>query len=541
MIRAIEQVFRVQSAMSVNRLLYWLGRIPLVKGLRPDRLYGAWRTKQRLMKVVEVLKLLYAFGGKFVYLALLCVLPAALSLGGGQDAPLWPALVWSLFFLSFVTGCWLQSGALTASLIKYTCVRQMGMSARACLAATTGREHLTALLTFTPALMGMAALFGPGWPAGLLLSLELAAMRCVAEFCAVLLYDRTGAIPSKKVWFVMTGMLVPLAAAYGPAAFLKRVPRLDLVLLNPLTVAGLLLLGAGALVWLLRYPGWSRLVRDTCRAENITTAANQNAAQAAFRDVQMKGSDLSAEDGARVSGLRGYAYLNALFFRRHRRILNRPVKYELIGVGVLFGVVCGCALALPGPTGAVMGAAPAHLLPVTVFLMYFLSNTVGARVCKAMFYNCDISLLRFGWYREPKVVLRNFAIRLSRVTGLNLLVGAALCLTVLVPTLLSGSLAAAVENGLFPFLLCILLLSVLFSVHPMFLYYAFQPYTTQLAVKNPFFTWINWGMYMVCILCAQIHEPPRWFTLAVLAVTVLYTAAALLLVWKRSPRTFRVK
>ena len=92
-----------------------------------------------------------------------------------------------------------------------------------------------------------------------------------------------------------------------------------------------------------------------------------------------------------------------------------------------------------------------------------------------------------------------------------------------------------------PFFLCVLLLAFLFSVHPLFLYYVFQPYTTQLAVKNPLFTLINWGMYLVCWMCVQIDQPPEFFSLLVLAVTAAYIAAALALVWLRAPKTFRVK
>ena len=171
--------------------------------------------------------------------------------------------------------------------------------------------------------------------------------------------------------------------------------------------------------------------------------------------------------------------------------------------------------------------------------MYLMGNSLGQRICKAMFYNCDISLLRYGWYRQRGVVLRNFWVRLRRVAGLNLLVAGALCLTTVVLVAASG---ARPDPGEFwAFLLCLLCLAVLFSVHPLFMYYIFQPYTTQLAMKNPFFGILNWVMYAVCYLCLRIDQPPQGFTLLVLCVTLFYIAAALLLVWRRAPKTFRVK
>ena len=39
-------------------------------------------------------------------------------------------------------------------------------------------------------------------------------------------------------------------------------------------------------------------------------------------------------------------------------------------------------------------------LPYCVFFMYFMDNSVGTRICKAMFYNCDLAMLKYPWYRQ---------------------------------------------------------------------------------------------------------------------------------------------
>lgn len=48
-------------------------------------------------------------------------------------------------------------------------------------------------------------------------------------------------------------------------------------------------------------------------------------------------------------------------------------------------------------------------------------------------------------------------------------------------------------------------------------------------------------MYMLCLVCLQIDVGGAAFTLAVLIFTVLYIAGALFLVYRRAPRSFRVK
>lgn len=87
----------------------------------------------------------------------------------------------------------------------------------------------------------------------------------------------------------------------------------------------------------------------------------------------------------------------------------------------------------------------------------------------------------------------------------------------------------------------ILCLGVFFAVHCLGMYYLFQPYTSDLQVKNPFFSAINFAVYIVCYMCIQIRSTPSWFALLVLAVTVAYSAVILALVYRRAPRTFRVK
>lgn len=539
MIKDVRNVFRVQSAMSCNRFLFWLKKIPLVRRLFPDRLYAASAGKQYLMAAVEVLKLVSAFAGKFIYLFLCCLLPAMLIREDLGAEGLWQNFLTALFFLSFFGGAFLQSNILTASLVKYTCVRQMGMGARASLAATAGREHLQTFVTFTPALMVFAALFGSGWWEGLLLSVQMAAFRVLGEFFHVWIWNRWEKQPGKSFWHIMAVTVLALAGAYVPLLLPEALP-MERFLFNPAVYIASVGCGAWAGVWILRYPHYQALVWKTCRAENVSTAAaRQNAAQAAFRDVQMKESDLAAEDaGGRIQAMKGYAYLNGLFFLRHRRLLNKPVKYALgaVGAAVLAGLA-GVLFAREVMAG-LMAEFPTRFLPIFVFIMYLICNTLGQRICKAMFYNCDISLLRYGWYRERKVLLRNFTIRLGQVAGRNLLVAAAICAGTALLTLAAG---APLGGGLALFCLAVLSLAVFFSVHPLFLYYIFQPYTAQLAVKNPFFGILNWVVYFLCWMCLQIKQPTSVFTLLVVVCTVAYSAVALAVVWNRAEKTFRIK
>ena len=52
---------------------------------------------------------------------------------------------------------------------------------------------------------------------------------------------------------------------------------------------------------------------------------------------------------------------------------------------------------------------------------------------------------------------------------------------------------------------------------------------------------LNNGMYVLCFMCLQIEVGGFAFTMTVLCFTVIYILAALVIVYRRAPATFRVK
>ena len=266
--------------------------------------------------------------------------------------------------------------------------------------------------------------------------------------------------------------------------------------------------------------------------------AHQKNKDAAFKDVKLKDSDLTTEN--ECADLSGWPYLQALFFRRHSRMMYKPLKYILICIGAVTLVGCVLLLIFRGPDVSDVFSKITAVLPYCVFFLYLIqSNIMGNRICKAMFYNCDLAMLKFGWYRQPKVILKNFVLRFRRICGVNLLMSAALCVMFSAMVLCAGAKPHTADY--IAFIVALLALSVFFSVHSLGMYYLFQPFTSELKMKNPFFSVLNAVMYAVCYACIQIRSTPTWFTPVVLVVTILYSAAILLLVWLLAPQNFRVK
>ena len=178
------------------------------------------------------------------------------------------------------------------------------------------------------------------------------------------------------------------------------------------------------------------------------------------------------------------------------------------------------------------------MLPVMVFVLYLLTS-VSDRTCRALFHNCDAALLRQGFYRKPSAILVNFRIRLGYMLGPNLLLGGAVA---------AGCVGFAMLGGLawpladcIPFVLSLLLLGAFFSVHYLFLYYVFQPYTSDMTMKNPFYSLIRGIVYALCLICLNMDAAPARFSLIVLGATAAYIGMALVLIRRFAPKNFRVK
>ena len=77
MINTFRHSFRIRASISCNRLIFWLRRLPLAGRHIPAGLYADVNLKHTLVLLVEIFLTLGAFAGKFLYLGLCCLLPAA--------------------------------------------------------------------------------------------------------------------------------------------------------------------------------------------------------------------------------------------------------------------------------------------------------------------------------------------------------------------------------------------------------------------------------------------------------------------------------
>lgn len=237
-----------------------------------------------------------------------------------------------------------------------------------------------------------------------------------------------------------------------------------------------------------------------------------------------------------TSRRKGFEYLNELFIKRHQKILWKSSKRIAV---VCLCLVLGILLAfyLVPEIKEKSNELLLTFLPYFVFIMYAINRGTG--FTKALFMNCDHSLLTYSFYKQPNLVLKLFRIRLREIIKINLLpafvVGAGLALLLYA----SGGTEHWLNYGVL--FVSILSMSVFFSVHYLTIYYLLQPYNAGTEMKSGTYQMVLSATYFVCFFLMQLRMPTLVFGALCIAFCILYCVVACVLVYRFSPKTFRLR
>jgi len=535
MVRTFINSFKVSFTQNANISIYFLKRIPLVGKKIPERLYKQTRSKVIMEIISGIWGLLCTFFKKFLYLGVMIILPSLFI--AGDTSPILPEFLHIFFFLSFVLGSLMESTVFDINdMSAFYMITLMKSDPRKYYLGEILYRRLKLFIYFLFPIIIIGLIMGFSPLKAVVIIIELIAFRFMSDWLHLFTYEKTGMILAEKSFFVFPLLLVSLAASYA-LPVLGVTIDFQFILFNIFIIIPLLILGAASFIYLWKYKKYPQISKYILTRDKLFDMENFEA-DLNFESVKLDENNMNKEDLITkiYDKKQGYEYLNSLFFLRHRKILVSPIKTIVTTIGVIF-LICMCLILFFPNIRKLIPDIIGRSTPLLVFIMYLMST--GDRICKAMFYNCDISLLRYHYYREGNIVLANFTSRLKMTILLNIVPAIALCLAI------AGVIAASGSNSRFisliPLFLCIICLSCFFSIHHLFMYYVLQPYTAELTVKSPSFTIITVVMYLVCYACLQIHTSSYYFTLGVLIVTLLYMAVALILTYKLAPRTFKLR
>ena len=513
--------FALKNTYRVNSILHSLKQVPLLGRILPDKLYQVRGLKIFANILAGLWELITVFLGKFLYLFVMVVVPVSLYPTPG------PALFLHILLPLTVVGAFLNTFLFNPTRDKYYAIVLMRMDARRYALVDYGYAQAKVLLGFAvvgTALGRMAGL--PLW-ACLLIPLFVAGGKLCAAASFLRDYERTGDAvnenePTKLVWAVL-GLL--LAAAYLP-------PLAGLVLPLPISaavMAAVVVLGLLAARKVFAFQEYRQVYQQILH--KFVTGADTPT------DVYKKQSEKAiSADTAITSHRKGFAYLNDLFIKRHRKILWKAAN-RVVFVSLCIVLAILLFLRLVPAARADINEMLLVFLPYFTFIMFAINRGTG--FTQALFMNCDHSLLTYSFYKQPKMVLALFGLRLREIIKINL-----------APALVVGGGLAALlyaSGGtddprnylvLFGSILC---MSVFFSVHYLTVYYLLQPYNAGTEIKSGTYRLVLSVTYFVCFGLMQLRIPILLFGGLCIAFCVVYCAVACVLVYKLAPKTFRLR
>lgn len=538
MLRTLNTILHLQVSSIANRLIYYVRRLPLIGGLVSDNVYSRVGVKKAVAIAALLLSIVWGFLTSMLYVGLVVYFPVVTL---GQELPIERQLdiFWHIFFIiTFIIAGVSNARILEPKRSKYIAVKLLRLPATRYMRATLSYKYVTLFVYLLTAVLLFSSLLGAPMLQGILLTAAAVMWRIVWEYFHYWLFQRTGNVLIKNNVIVWAVIFIGYIAAYAPLLFEWALAwGAMLTSAVPLYVICILLGGIASVVLFWRLDYTDAVDAATKRDDplldlgRMMADAQQTSVKAKDSDYDLEGTN---ESRRTFEDKEGYDYINAIFFSRHKSLIRRPLYKRLAIVAAL-----GTALILAGFLYREPMAAAASsigvFLPGLILIMAYL--TVGEQLCKVLFFHCDLKLLRQSFYRQD--ASKHFRIRLSRILGMNLLLGVILALVLTLAAVAAGGLTTTAD---YVFLwVSTLSLAIFFSVHHLFLYYIFQPYTTELNTKNPFFYLFSWIVSGVFVLSISLRPDPVVFSISTAVIALLYLVFALPLVRKYAPRTFRVK
>lgn len=535
MLNTLKNIFNINMSNRINFTIYYFKRIPLIGKLLKDTVYKELGIKKIISIFVLITKVVKDLIGPILYAGITIYLPIFFRYRDYSFEEKYSVFTYLLFILNFLFGLAMGSGVLSPDKEKFICIKLMKMNAKDYGISIIFGQNIWRGICFLAPLVILSTILGGTVFQGTILTLLLTVFRFMGDALHLFIFERKGVILCKNYIFIIIYGILTLIVAYVPVIYGVILP-VDKYLFNTINIIITIMLGIIVITYILNYKFYFKAFNITNKVHELYIDEHE-INEISFSDVKINENEFKnlKLNLQKYNHKKGYDYLNTIFFDRHKKILYRPMFIQLIIIGILFLAGLIVQIIFPSAISELIEKID-NAIPGFLLIMYLISSS--RRITKAMFYNCDISLLRYGFYRDRKVILRNFKIRLFKVAFINLIPALAISVSIMIIVILNG---IGNLSSVSPMLLMILILSLFFTVHDLFLYYIMQPYTTELNIKNPFFNIINGLIFWICYLSSKIKTPPVHFVGIVLGITILYIIIALFSIYKFSEKTFKVK
>lgn len=514
--------FSLKNTYRVNTILYSLKQIPVIKKCLPERLYSVKSLKTIANIVSAIYEIMSIFLGKYLYIIIMIYGAAMLY----NEVALNQLFLHIIIVLTII-GSFFNTHLFNPTMDKYYAMILMRMDAKRYTLVNYGYALFKVVIGFLPFTIYFGLNIGLSFELCLLLPFSIAGMKAIVAASSLWDYEKRGFTYNENAFhkFIWLFAVILLLAAYGlPIIGIMLPINISILLMIIFLFAGII-----SLIKIVRFEKYReinqallyQLVEQMDSIKQITKQSNEK---------------LISADTTIKSNRRGFEYLNELFIKRHQKILWRSTKritYVCLALVLTILLLLNYIPEIKGEINQMI----MNWLPYFVFIMYSINR--GSGFTRALFMNCDHSLLTYPFYKQSKSVLKLFQIRLREITKINL--PPAFIIGVGLASILYMSGGTNQPLHYFILIISIVCMSLFFSIHYLTIYYLFQPYNAGTEIKSGTYRMIMSITYLVCFFMINLKMPILLFGILTIVFTILYSMIACMMIYKLAPETFKLR
>ncbi len=526
-----------------NELIYYLQKFPLTKKLVTDEWYKNRDLKLVLSILNKIRKSILDFIIGMFCVFFVVVLPCLVfeSASAVKDNA---GLIFHLMFWMFcIFGAFTHNSVASRSSERndYIMLHVMHTSAKEYYMTVFCKRLLKTFADF------FVLVFFGGFKVWLVSCIYVIFFRCMGEAVNLFLYDKK---KSGKIFNLIAVLTFSAGFIFGEIMSIVKLGNIRTyeVMTSVPAVIITVLAALVSCVYMVRYRRYRMIAKELVTYDLAGTFEKQKVKQKNLKDnLVMNSSDEKAMQKSgtgKFEDRKGYDYLTAIFFDRHRHLFLHKAMFKLAAVLLAAVVIFLVFIFVPdfGQSGDFMSVM--RVSPAMIYWLYLLSS--GQLICQSLFYDCDRVLLKYGYYRQGRAVLENFKHRIKYIILIDLIPTALL-------SIVPFEVVFLAHRTDLLFTACFVCLgflaaSVFFSVFHTMMYYIFQPFTEEMTVHGKAYKVINsimiigaYSLYMIPSNLKWDENTLRIFYVIFSVASIMFIPVSLLLVYRFAPKRFNLK
>lgn len=531
MLQTIWLIMSLRITCTVNAIQYYVRRIPIIKRLFAGKSYDASELKLSFSILAVIWEIIKAFVGKIIYLiAIIFLVTWEMDVAEflGYKADFGNTFLHVLIIFTII-GAMLNNHLFCTGDDEYSAVIMLRMNAKR-YAIISYSYFLIKMFVGLSVVMSIIGIFiNISLWVCILFAAYVIGSKLIATAIEIVGYEKNKdySLDGLKGYGILAILALLVFALVPPLFGYELAFNISVVVM---IVIGLC--GAISINKIKNYNNYEL----TYKRELFNYKNNLNDAASSVEEKNSRSALKSDKLVDIKSDKHGLEMLNELFIKRHKKLLWQMTKRIVIVEVLLFvGISVLTVLSVnfrEGIHNEIM-----KILPALVFVMYALNR--GLNFTQALYVNCDHGMLTYSFFKEPRLILKLFRLRLKELVKINIVPAVILGVGLAFVYFISGGTDSIINY--FVLIISVVSLSIFFSVHFMTIYYLLQPYNSQTQLKSAGYFIVRNITYVIAYALVFVETSSVMFGLGTIFFCVIYCVIAFLLVYKFAPKTYRIK